>query len=245
MLENSGTAFSKTLNAAAAIPGVRIHRDAYLRTALKRYCSEAQIEQAIAESPAAAGIPGHVITQVANTSIKYETGKATGLSALAGIPGGFAMLGTIPADLAQYIAHMLRVAQKLAYIYSWPDLFGDDDQMDETTEGILTLFIGVMFGLQLAQTGVTRLSTIIAAQVVRRLPQQALTQGLVYPIVKKVAGLLGTRMTKKIFAGGISKAIPVVGAVVSGGLTLGTFLPMSQKLQKHLASLELSKPDLR
>lgn len=244
-VENAGTAFSKTLNAAAGMPGVRIHRDTYLRTALKRYCSEAQIERATAESPAAAGIPGYVITQVANASIKYETSKATGLSALAGIPGGFAMLGTIPADLAQYIAHMLRIAQKLAYIYSWPDLFGDDDEMDEATEGILTLFLGVMFGVQLAQSGVTKLSAMMAAQVVKKLPQQALTHGLIYPIVKKVAGYMGANMTKKIFAGGVAKAIPVVGAVLSGGLTLGTFLPMSKKLQKHLASLELSKPDLR
>lgn len=169
-VENAGTAFSKTLNAAAGMPGVRIHRDTYLRTALKRYCSEAQIERATAESPAAAGIPGYVITQVANASIKYETSKATGLSALAGIPGGFAMLGTIPADLAQYIAHMLRIAQKLAYIYSWPDLFGDDDEMDEATEGILTLFLGVMFGVQLAQSGVTKLSAMMAAQVVKKAP---------------------------------------------------------------------------
>lgn len=63
--------------------------------------------------------------------------------------------------------------------------------------------------------------------------------------MKKVAGYMGANMTKKIFAGGVAKAIPVVGAVLSGGLTLGTFLPMSKKLQKHLASLELSKPDLR
>ena len=52
-------------------------------------------------------------------------------------------------------------------------------------------------------------------------------------------------MTKKLFASGIAKAIPVVGAVLSGGLTLGTFLPMSKRLQKYLASLELTKPGHR
>ena len=31
----------------------------------------------------------------------------------------------------------------------------------------------------------------------------------------------------------------------SGGLTLATFLPMSKKLQRHLATLELTKPGLR
>jgi hypothetical protein len=34
----------------------------------------------------------------------------------AGIPGGLAMLGTAPADFAQFYAHVFRVAQKLAYV---------------------------------------------------------------------------------------------------------------------------------
>ena len=148
--------------------------------------------------------------------------------------------------MAQYLGHMLRIAQKLAYIYSWPDLFADDgDEIDEATEGILTLFVGVMFGLQFAQSGVSKVSALIAAQVVKKLPQQALTKGAIYPIVKKVAGYLGVSMTKKVFANGVAKAIPVIGAITSGALTLGTFLPMSKKLQKHLASLELTKPGHR
>jgi hypothetical protein len=245
-LENPGSKFSEVLEAAAKLPGVRINRGAYLRNALKRYCTEDQIERAIAESPAAAGVPLKVITDVANTSVTYETTKVTGISTLAGIPGGFAMIGTVPADMAQYVGHMLRIAQKLAYIYGWPDLFGDEsDEMDEATEGILTLFVGVMVGVQVAQGGVAKVAGMIAANVAKKLPQKALTKGVIYPVVKKVAGYLGVGMTKKLFANGIAKAIPVVGAVLSGGLSLGTFLPMSKRLQKHLASLELTKPGHR
>ena len=82
---------------------------------------------------------------------------------------------------------------------------------------------------------------MIAANVAKQLPQQALTKGVIYPVVKKVAGYLGASMTKKFFASGVAKAIPVVDAILSGGLTLGTFLPMSKRLQHHLASLELTK----
>jgi hypothetical protein len=246
-IENpSSKLFTQTLDAAAQLPGVRINRAAYLRGALKRYCSEAEIEKAIAENPAAAGIPLGVITTAANNSIKFETSKATAISTAAGIPGGFAMIGTIPADLVQYFGHVLRIAQKLAYIYSWPDLFDHDgDELDETTTSILTLFVGVMFGVQMAQAGVVKLSTMIAGQVLKKLPQKALTQGAIYPVVKKVAALLGVRMTKQLFAGGIAKFVPMAGAVFSGGLTLATFLPMSKRLQKHLASLELTKPGHR
>lgn len=245
-LESPGSNFTQVLEAAAKLPGVRLNRATYLRQALKRYCTEAQIEEAINTSPAAAGIPLKVITAIANTSIAYETSKVTGLSAIAGIPGGLAMAGTVPADLAQSMGHILRIVQKLAYIYSWPDLFADDgEDVDEATEGMLVLFVGVMFGVQLAQGGVTRVAGMVAANVARKLPQKALTKGVIYPIVKKVASYLGVSMTKKIFASGVAKAIPVAGAVLSGGLTLGTFLPMSKRLQKHLASLELTKPGHR
>lgn len=245
-IATAGSTFSQALNAAAKLPGVRIDRAAYLRMALKRHCTEEQIERALTDGPAAAGIPVEVITGAANTSIRYETSRATGLSALAGVPGGFAMIGTVPADLAQYLGHMLRISQKLAYIYSWPDFYdGNEDEMDEATEGILTLFLGVMLGVQIAQGGVTKAAAMIAAQVAKKLPQQALTKGIIYPVVKKVAGHLGVQMTKKIFASGVAKAIPVVGAALSGGLTLGTFLPMAKKLQNHLANLELTKPGHR
>lgn len=244
--ENPASNFTQMLDAAAKLPGVRINRAAYLRTALKRHCTEEQIKRAIADSPAAAGIPLKVIAEIANTSIAYETSKVTGLSTLAGLPGGLAMIGTVPADLAQYMGHLLRIAQKLAYIYSWPDLFADaDDEIDEATESMLILFVGVMFGVQIAQGGVAKVANMIAANVAKKLPQKALTKGVIYPIVKKVAGYLGVSMTKKLFTSGVAKAIPVVGAVLSGGLTLGTFLPMSKRLQKHLASLELTKPGHR
>lgn len=235
--------FTQVLDAAARMPGVRINRAAYLRAALKRHCSEEQIRKAIAESPAEAGISFAVVRAAANDSITYETSKVTGVSVVAGIPGGWAMIGTVPADLAQYFGHVLRIAQKLAYIYSWPDLFDDEgEDLDDATEGILTLFVGVMFGAQLAQSGVSKVSTLVAAQVIKKLPQKALTKGVIYPVVKKVASYLGVSMTKQLFASGVAKVIPVAGAVLSGGLTLATFLPMSKRLQKHLASLELTKP---
>lgn len=197
---------------------------------------------AITETPAAAGISASVIRDAANVSISYETSKVTGLSALAGIPGGLAMIGTVPADMAQYVGHMLRIAQKLAYIHSWPDFFDDDEGMDEATESILTLFVGVMLGVQIAQGGVTKTASLIASQVAKQLPQKALTKGVIYPIVKRVSAMLGVQMTKKMFASGLAKAIPVAGAVLSGGLTLSTFLPMAKKLRRHLAGLDLASP---
>ncbi|WP_406859275.1 hypothetical protein ABZO31_02860 [Streptomyces sp. HUAS MG47] len=246
VIENPELRFSALLVRAASLPGVRIDREAYLRQALARFCSEDEIRRAIDETPAAAGIPLEVLDRAADDSIRYETAKASALSAAAGIPGLLFLPATVPADVAQYFGHMLRIAQKLAYLYSWPDLFsGDSDDLDDATKGVLTLFIGVMFGTQSANAAVGKVAGMMSKQVAKKLPQKALTQGVIYPIVKKVAGYLGAQMTKQTFAKSVSKAIPVVGAVVSGGLTLATYLPMAKRLKKHLSSLELTKPTHR
>ncbi|MFE2352060.1 hypothetical protein [Kitasatospora cineracea] len=225
---------------AANLPGVRIDREAYLRKTLARSCSAEQVERAVRESPAAAGIPAEVLEKAANDSIRYEAGKVSALSAAAGIPGVLFLAATVPADLAQYFGHMLRIAQKLAYLYSWPDLFSGEDDLDDATKGVLTLFLGVMFGTHSANAAVGAIATRISKQIIKQLPRKALTKGVVYPVVKKVAAYLGVQMTKQTFAKGVSKAIPVVGAVLSGGLTLATYLPMAKRLKNHLSGLELA-----
>lgn len=63
--------------------------------------------------------------------------------------------------------------------------------------------------------------------------------------MKKVAGYLGVQMTKQTFAKGVSKAVPIVGGAVSGGLTFATYRPMSAKLRDYLAGLPLADPSRR
>jgi hypothetical protein len=85
--------FTVVLATASRHPGVRIHRDAYLRRALARYCTDEEIREAIESTPAAAGISKTIIDKAAIDSIKNESAKVTGLSAAAGLPGGLAMIG--------------------------------------------------------------------------------------------------------------------------------------------------------
>lgn len=84
---------------------------------------------------------------------------------------------------------------------------------------------------------------MISKQVVKQLPQRALTKGVVYPMVKKVASYLGVQMTKKTFAQGLAKTVPIVGAAVSGTVTLASYLPMANKLKNHLEMQQLTNPN--
>lgn len=238
-------AFEMVLSSTAGLPGVRIDRDAFLRKSLGKYCDEGTLRRAIDESPVSAGIDKRLLSKLADDSINFETIKVTAISAAAGIPGGLAMAGTVPADTAQYFGHILRIAQKLAYLYGWPSLFDENGEMDDATKNMLILFVGLMFGVESAGKAVQKVAQVTAAAVVRRLPQQALTKGLVYPMVRKVAVYLGFNMTKSTFAKGVSKAIPVIGGVVSGGLTFATFRPMANRLKRDLASLPTADPSFR
>ena len=174
------------------------------------------------------------IEALANACINNHTAKVTAISAAAGIPGGLAMAATIPGDMAQYYWHTFVLAQKLAYLYGIPDLRDEDGNLSETAQDMLTLFVGVMMGAAAANNVIKNLSKAFAEQVVKRLPQQALTKTVYYPIIKQVAKWIGINLTKGSFAKGVGKAIPILGGVISGALTYASFRPSAKRLQKKL-----------
>lgn len=94
----------------------------------------------------------------------------------------------------------------------------------------LILYCGVMFGATGASQSVRLLSSAMAKQAMKKLPQQALTKTFYYPVIKSIARFFGVSMTKSTFAKGVSKAIPIVGGIVSGGITLATLAPMGLRL---------------
>lgn len=237
---NEPVNFETVLNTAVGLPMVRIDRTEFLRSALTPHYSEEIVEKAISVNPAYAGIPKSEIKKIADSCIKYEATKVTLISFAAGIPGGIAMIGTVSADLVQYFGHVLRILQKLIYLYGWQGLFDDGDKMDDETANLLTLFVGVMFGVNGASAAITKITESATQKVAKSLAQKALTKGTIYPIVKKVATALGVKMTKDIFAKSVSKVIPVIGGAASGGVTYVTYKPMAIKLRNHLATLKLA-----
>lgn len=170
------------------------------------------------------------IDALANACINNHTAKVTAISAAAGIPGGLAMAATIPGDMAQYYWHTFVLAQKLAYLYGIPDLRDEEGNLSETSQDMLTLFVGVMMGAAAANNVIKA----FAEQVVKRLPRQALTKTVYYPIIKQVAKWIGINLTKSSFAKGLGKAISILGGAISGTLTFASFRPSAKRLQKKL-----------
>ena len=119
----------------------------------------------------------------------------------------------------------------------------EEGELDEETEMRLTLLIGAMMGAREAKVLLAEIARRFAGEVARRLPRQALTRTAYYPIVKLVGRWIGIRVTKQSFAHGLSKAVPVVGGVVSAGVTAVMMRPAAKGLQNHLRELKYALPD--
>ena len=227
------------------VPGIRIDRAAFLQKELQTKCTQAVIDDAIAHNPLHASIPLNMIDKIADEVIKYERACVSGISTALGMPGGVAMVATIPADIAQYYGYMLRTTQKLMYLYGFPaiDLEEKGQTFDSETMNVLIICMGVMYGAAGANNALKAMAKALAAGVEKQLLRKALTKGTIYPIVKSVAKWFSVKMTKEVFAGFFKKAIPVVGGVIGGGITFLSFKPCCDKLKSSLQNTMLSNPN--
>ena len=226
------------------IPGIKIKREEFLRKELfKRYPQDV-IDIAVAESPMKAKIPVKEIDKIADDVIKFERNFVSGISAALGVPGGWAMVATIPADIAQYYGYLLRATQKLLYLYGFPEIDTEEEgnKFDDGTMNTLIICFGVMYGTAGANNALKAMAKALGVGVEKQLLKKALTKGTIYPIVKSVAKWFGVKMTKEVFAGFFKKAIPVVGGVLGGGITYLSFKPCCDKLKKSLQDTILSNP---
>ena len=233
----------KVLSTAMRTPGVKINRAKFLKKELIRYCDEETIANAVKSNPAKAGISKEIINKVSKQVVDFETTKVTGISVAASLPGGVAAVGAAAADITSYFAFILRTVQELAYLYGFEQFDFKEDDMDSETMNYVMVFVGVMFGVQGAASALQKFANTLARHISKKLAQQALTKGTIYPIVKKVATNVGIRMTKQIFADGVASAVPILGGALSGGLTYAMFKPGCMKLRKNLMSYNLCDPD--
>lgn len=218
--------------------GVHVDRPSFLRQELRKLgLDDDTIQRAVDSTPLQAGVPMLSLDELARASAGFETKKSASLAFAAGLPGGFALLATVPADVTQFYVHAFRVMQKVAYLYGWQDFLNDLEEVDDETLGQVTLFLGVMMGVGGAANGLKAFANQAATAVQKKVAQKALTKTSWYPVVKKVLSNVGFKITKDTAAKGIAKTVPVAGGVISGGMTLVSLRSQSAQLMEHLREL--------
>ncbi len=111
------------------------------------------------------------------------------------------------------------------------------EELSEDAQNTLLLYLGVMLGVNGTAALLRAGGITIAKQVMKTVPNKALTKTLWYPILKKVLRIFGVNLTKGGLAKGMGKFIPILGGIISGGLTFATMKPMGESLQKELSKL--------
>ena len=225
-------ALENIVTTSVQLPGVKVDRSKFLAESFSSMPDK--INDIVELGPVSAGISRDDLQSMAKRLILKRTSESSVASFVAGIPGGWAMAATIPADVMQFFGMAVRTAQELSYLYDAADLWDGKEINEEKIQNQLLLYIGTMFGVSGAVSGVRVLTTQLSKTALKKLPQKALTKTFWYPIIKQMGKALGIRVTKSTVAKGVSKIIPIVGGVVSGTLNFASMMPMANRLQVTL-----------
>ena len=225
--------YNKVLSLSMQIPSVKVNREEFLNNFFSDFCTEQELEQIIKENPRAV-LDLELIDAVADNVISTSRYAVSVISTLTGIPGNpITATGLGIADLAQYYGFCINLCQKLAYLYGYPN-FQKDGKLDSNSLNIITPMLGVMFGVNTASRVLADMTKRIAIQVTKRIPVITFGHAAWYLFIKQISKWIGIRMSKQLLAKSVSKFLPVIGGLVSGGLSYATFGPMAKKLAKDL-----------
>lgn len=222
----------KVVNESLKLPGVKVNRNAFLT---KMFQDKVDNVQELFDDGPEKVLSKKELDRAAQKCINQAVMQSSAISFATGIPGGLAMAATIPADIAQFYGYSLKLAQEISYIYGYHDLWNNQDELTEEAKNTLILYLGIMLGVTSAGSVVRILSKRLSIQAVKKIPQKALMKTFYYPILKKILAVFGTKLTKATFAKGVSKAIPVLGGVVSGGINYASMKPMAMRLKDELS----------
>lgn len=225
----------KVLYDIVKLPVVNVNREDFLR---KTFGDSEYIDQILANGPQSV-YSVESLKKKANEVTRTSTRLTSIASFAAGLPSNpFVAIATGTVDITQFFGFAMNLAQKIAYIFGEDQIFknlgdmtkGNGASVPEDAQIKMIGYLGSMLGVSGASGLIIKTSQQVGANIGKKVASQALTKTTWYPIVKKVGSVLGYKITKKSVESAISKSLPVVGGVLSGGITYATFKPMGQKL---------------
>ena len=226
----------QVLQQVVKLPVVKVERSKFLVDKFSKELDPQDIPTLLEQGPTSL-LSQETLDRVANACIRDNVLLASGTSVVAGLPGGLAMAITIPADVAQFYAFSLKLAQELGYIYGYEDLWASREELSEDAQKTLLLYLGVMLGVDGAGALLRFSGVIVTKKMINVVNKKAFTKTIWYPILEKVLKIFGVNLTKGGLTKGMGIVIPILGGVISGGLTFTTMKTMGERLQKELSKL--------
>lgn len=218
----------KTIGVVAKLPFIRVNRKKFLK---EQFAGSPDLEKIIKYGPQSVYTTTD-LRKKATEIIKTSTKKTALASFAAGMPSNpLIMLAAGSADVAQYFGFAIHMAQQIAYLFGEEDLFtSKTDELSEEAKLRIIAYLGVMFGVGGAAFLVSKISKQAGEHLGQRIAAKTLTQTSWFPLVKKVGAKMGQTITQESIEKTVTKSVPIIGGVISGGLTYVTFIPMGNRL---------------
>lgn len=222
----------ETIAVLAKLPVVRVDREEFLK---KQFKDSEYLDQILENGPQSVYTP-ESLRKKADKIITSSAISTSLTSFAAGLPSNPAvMVAAGGADVVQYFGFALNMAQQLAYLFGDDNLFSDDmDQLSEKTQIRIIAYLSAMLGVSGSATLVSSVSKMSSATIGKRVAAKALTKTVWYPLLKKSLAAIGVKITKQTVERVVTKAVPVIGGAVSGGITYVTFRPMGKRFADML-----------
>ena len=217
---------TQTITAASQLPFVKVNWEEFLR---KEFAGDKYLENIIKDGPQSV-FTSQALRKRADRVIANATNKTSVASFVTGLPSN-----PVTA-LASGFA--LNLSQQIAYLFGEEELFsGDYNQLPEEARIRIVAYLGIMVGASGSSALIANVSKMAGKSLGKKVAQQALTKTAWYPLVKKIGSTIGFKITKQSIGKSITKVVPVIGGVISGGLTYMTFKPMGNKLADTFVDL--------
>lgn len=220
--------FLQVILAASQLPYVKINRKEFLKAEFK---DSEHLDVILRHGPQVV-YSSRALRKRASRLINNATNKTAILSLLAGLPSNpVVAVAAGSADVIQYFGFALNLSQQIAYLFGEDELFSENNkELPEEVKIRIVAYLGIMFGAGGAGFLIQNVFKKGAANVGKKVAQKALMKTAWYPIVKKVGAILGNKVTKATVEKVVAKTIPILGGVISGGITFATFRPMGERL---------------
>ena len=226
-----------TITAALKLLGVKVDRNSFLleifalNPKTKLPLTPEEKTRLIEFGPIESGLATpREVKKIAEDLCGKKTLLRAANSFIAGHPGGITMAATVPVDVAQFYGFSLRIAQEIAYLYGKKDLWKEGVLDENEVRSELLLYLGTMLGVSGTAALMRYISAAVAKKIATDIPKQALTKTAWYPILKSLASYIGIKLTKETAGKTISKVVPILGGIISGGITYVTLSKMSERL---------------
>lgn len=218
------------------VPGIKVNRQTFIAYLFSKDYPDIE-EKFLSKGPKKLGFSKEEISTYGDKIINKQSIFTTTTAFLAGLPGGLAMVGTIPADIIQFCANLIICIQKLLYVYGWKDFSQDNILLKK----IFVVSFAVMLEFDNAEETLKKLNKRINSRFYifksksKFLSKINFTSSLfISKSYNQLVKKLVSQLTKKQLAKLGAKAIPLIGGIVNSQFVYRDFNRMTHILKSSL-----------